>query len=243
MRAAIHQPQYLPWSGYFFKILRSDIFVIFDTVQYPRGKHFGNRNRIKTAQGAQWLTVPVRERSELLTYQDIPSDTKQRWTEKHWRAIELAYRRAPYFDMYAAALRAIFLDTSAQNLSAFSASLLKFFLKALQCPAQIVNASALPIEKQNLDTPTYIFEILKCVGADTYISGQGAGSRRYIMPEQFSTRQIDLWFYDFTPPTYPQLWGEFVPELSILDMLLNCGPETRQLIIQNGKLFQDAATL
>lgn len=237
MRASIHQPQYAPWLGYFFKILHSDVFVLFDTVQYPRGKHFGNRNQVKTAQGAHWLTVPILRRSELLPFRDIPIDTAQPWADKHWRTIELAYARAPYFKTYAPALAALYLERTWTHLTDLDLAVIEFAWDALQLPTRLVRASALDIPRAGMDTAEYIFQILRVVGADEYISGQGAGSRRYIDANAFARAQVQLWYYDFAAPRYAQLWGEFAADLSVLDVLFNCGPDARALLEQGGTLL------
>jgi hypothetical protein len=237
MRASIHQPQYIPWLGYFFKILHSDVFVLFDTVQYPRGKHFGSRNQIKTAQGAQWLTVPVLGRSDLLSYSEIAVDGVQNWAQKHWRSIDLAYRKAPCFEQYSARLQEIYLGRKWERLTDFSHALLQFCFDALGLAARIVRASALPVDKAAMPTDEYIFALLKAVGADAYISGQGEGSMRYIRADEFASRRVALFFYSFAPSAYPQLWGDFVADLSVLDVLFNCGERARALLQQSGKLL------
>ena len=236
MRASIHQPQYIPWLGYFFKILHSDVFVLFDTVQYPRGKHFGSRNQIKTAQGPQWLTVPVLGRSDLVSYAEIMIDGVQNWAQKHWRSIDLAYRKSPYFALYSARLQEIYMGRQWERLTDFNHAMLQFCLEALRIPTRVVRASALPVDKRDMETDAYILALLKAVGADSYISGQGEGSMRYIRPDAFAERRIALLFYDFTMAAYPQLWGEFSADLSVLDVLFNCGDQARSILEQSGKL-------
>ncbi len=238
MRVSIHQPQYIPWLGYFFKILHSDCFVLFDSVQYPRGKHFGNRNEIKTAQGAQWLTVPVQGRGDLLPYRELPIDNAQDWAKKHWRTLEHAYTKAPYWELYRADLHALYLEQMWHNIAELNQALLQFCFNALHLDTKIVCASALDVERTGISTDEYIFALLKRVGADSYISGQGAGSQRYIEPQAFAAQGIELWFYEFTAPHYAQLWGDFVPNLSVLDVLFQCGENSRELLEQGGRLIR-----
>ncbi len=236
MRVSIHQPQYLPWLGYFYKIAKSDLFILFDTVQYPRGKHFGNRNQIKTAQGAQWLTVPVLDRSELVLYSDIQIDQKQKWAHKHWRGIDLSYRKAPHYERYAEGLSAMYLEREWASLTDLNQSLLQWCFDALGITARVVRASAMNVSREGLETDDYIFALLQAAGATQYISGQGAGSQRYIDRDAFAAKGIELWLYDFNAPQYSQLWGAFVQGLSVLDVLFNCGEQARELLDQGGAL-------
>lgn len=236
VRASIHQPQYIPWLGYFYKILHSEVFVLFDTVQYPRGKHFGNRNQVKTPQGAHWLTVPVRQRSELLTFREIPVDRTQSWAEKHWRTLEVAYARSPFFREFAPGLRHLYLEREWEQLTDLNQALLEFCMNALGVTARLVRASELGIEREGMDTGEYIFAILERVGANEYISGRGAGSQRYIQSQAFAERGIQLWYSEFAVPPYPQCWGDFIPDLSVLDVLFNCGAQARSMLASGGRL-------
>lgn len=236
MIVSIHQPQYIPWPGYFFKILKSDVFVLYDTVQYPRGKHFGNRNQVKTANGPTWLTVPVLRRSDMLPYLNIPVELPAKWANKHWRTVELSYGRAPHFALVAEFLKELYSRPQWPNIAELNLEFTRACLAALQCNVKIVRASDMEASREGLRGADYILAILKELGATKYISGQGEGSLRYVEPEGFAASGIQLNTYQFTSPTYEQLWGEFIPELSIVDMLANVGAESRSLIEAGGSL-------
>ncbi|MBA3656724.1 MAG: WbqC family protein [Gemmatimonadaceae bacterium] len=243
MIVSIHQPQYIPWPGYFYKILKSDVFVLYDTVQYPRGKHFGNRNQVKTANGPTWLTVPVLKRSDMLPYTNIPVDLPAKWATKHWRTIELSYGRAPHFTEIAGDLRKLYERSQWPNIAELNLAFTQFCLDALHSTTRIVRASELTASSGAFRGSDYILAILTEVGATQYISGQGAGSLRYIEPQSFSAAGIELSTYAFDSVTYPQLWGDFMADLSIIDMLANIGGESRARIEQAGKLSRWNSTL
>lgn len=236
MRVSIHQPQYLPWLGYFYKIQQSDVFVIFDTVQYPRSKSFANRNQIKTANGLLWLTVPVSHRGDLRPYSEIPIDNRQAWAHKHWKTIDVAYHSAPFMADYAPEFMKLFADYTWPTIADLNEACLKIFANALQLSTRIVRASRLPVTRDGLNTADYILAILKELGATDYVSGQGAGTQRHVAPDYFESQGVKVWFYEFASPVYRQLWGDYVADLSALDVLLNCGPETASLLEQGGRL-------
>lgn len=236
MIVSIHQPQYLPWPGYFYKILKSDVFVLYDTVQYPRGKHFGNRNQVKTANGPTWLTVPVLNRSDMLAYREIQVDVPGKWAGKHWRTLEVSYARAPYFGDIAPGLAKLYECTHWANIAELNLAFMLLCLEALGSSTRIVRASEMTSSHEALRGSDYILAILKEIGATQYISGQGDGSLRYIDPASFSMAGIELFTYGFNSPQYPQPWGEFLPDLSIVDALFNAGKGTRDLIETNGSL-------
>lgn len=236
MIVSIHQPQYLPWPGYFYKILKSDVFVLYDTVQYPRGKHFGNRNQIKTANGPTWLTVPVLKRSDMLSYTNIPVDLPVKWAGKHWRTLEVSYARAPYFGDIAAGLAKLYECSQWANIAELNLAFMQACLEALGSSTRILRASEMKASHEALRGSGYILAILEELGATQYISGQGEGSLRYIDPAAFAAGGIELFTYNFESPQYPQLWGEFLPDLSVVDALSNVGKGTRELIVSSGSL-------
>ncbi len=236
MIVSIHQPQYIPWPGYFFKILKSDVFVLYDTVQYPRGKHFGNRNQVKTANGAAWLTVPVLRRSDMLPYVNIPVELPAKWAGKHWRTIELSYGRATSFSLVGDTVRDLYLRPEWPNIAELDFTFMCRCLSALGASTKVVRASDMEASGAGLRGADYILAILKELGATDYISGQGEGSLRYIEPEKFQDAGVKLSTYQFHSPRYQQLWGEFIPDLSILDMLANVGRESGALIESSGSL-------
>ena len=236
MIVSIHQPQYIPWPGYFFKLLKSDVFVLYDTVQYPRGKHFGNRNQVKIANGPAWLTVPVLRRSEMLPYLNIPVELPAKWASKHWRTIELAYGKAANFPMLVDGFRELYGKAEWANIAELNLAFTRACLKALQSDVRIIRASDMAASREGLRGADYILAILKELKATKYISGQGEGSVRYVDPEGFAAAGISLHTYQFTSPEYPQLWGEFIADLSVLDMLANVGQGSRALIESSGTL-------
>tara|TARA_R100001443_G_scaffold94318_2_gene100902 strand:+ start:2498 stop:3196 length:699 start_codon:yes stop_codon:yes gene_type:complete len=229
MIVSIHQPNYLPWLGYFNKIIKSDVFVIFDDVQFPIGKKgfFGNRNQIKTNSGQLWLTVPVLDRSKCKNFNDIKVNYNG-WNEKHIKNIENFYRKSEYFDVYYKDIENI-LSQEYDNFSELSTKLITYFMSVMDIDTKLVYSSEIckDVDLTGMDKIFYILEQLK---ADTYISSDGPGSRRYIKDEDFSDKNIKLIWQNFEHPTYKQMYGDFISHLSIIDLLFNCGTQSRDII-------------
>lgn len=230
IRAAIHQPNYLPWLGFFHKLLNCDVFVIYDTVQLPRGKSFVSRSAIKNSQGRCWLSVPVQGKSALAKIQDVQLDRSGVWIGKHLKTMEVSYRRAPYFSLYYPQIADVYSHGYAK-LSDLNTGLIKLLAGFLQGEAEIVLASELQTEGTMDGGLTGILSLCEAVGAAEYITGEGAGSRRYMSDGAFGEKGIAVIWQKFTHPVYHQLWGEFIPRLSVLDLLFNYGPQARDILL------------
>jgi len=221
MRVAIHQPNYLPWPGYFYKMFKCDIFIFLDDAQYTKNS-FINRNRIKTPSGEQWLTVPVHgslsERiNEVKTKDDI-------WKAKHIKTLQLNYCKAPYFSQYFEDIASI-INEPENLISEINMKLIKHIARVLEVPCKFMISSEIGSDKTADDR---LIDLIHKVGGDFYLSGKGGAN--YQSEEKFKANDIELHYYDFKPPQYPQLWKEFIPALSIIDMLFNCGPESRRIM-------------
>jgi len=227
MIVAIHQPNYLPWLGYFNKMARSDVFVLFDDVQLVRGKSFMTRNRVKAANGAQWLTVPVKGKSELSLIKETLIVQDGKWQRKHWRTIQLSYKKAPYFDRYEAKFSQIY-DASWEKLSELNVTLIKLIKDLLGINATLVLSSEMHIEARGDEK---ILSIVRELKADKYITGEGEGSKRYIAEEEFKENNIELIYQHFEHPPYHQLWGDFIPNLSVIDLLFNEGEKSLEILM------------
>jgi hypothetical protein len=224
MILAAHQPAYLPWLGYLDKIARADVFVFMDTVQFEKNS-FINRNRIKTPQGAQWLTVPVRTKGHLTaTLRTTEIDAVQHWRDKHLGSIAMNYRRTPYFERCFPKLQALLM--SAQLLlSELCWQQLAFWLAELAIGTRTVRASELPVGGTKSEL---VLSYCRHFGARHYISGPLG--RDYLVESDFSAAGITIEYQDYQHPIYPQLWGEFLPCMSIVDAWMNCGADTITLL-------------
>jgi len=222
MKIAIHQPNFLPWLGYFHRMSLVDTFVLFDDVQFPRGKTIISRVRIKSANGACWITVPVKDKSGLRPINAVQIANEHRWQDKLWRTIEAAYGKARYFEQYAGGLkRALFTDW--ERLVNLNAVLIKLMARHIGIDAQIVLSST--VSDSQLAGTEKIFDILRGLNATEYVTGCGEGSKRYIDPADFERKGIRLIYQNFRHPEYPQLWGEFEAGLSAVDALFNVGAD------------------
>ncbi|MFQ3675105.1 MAG: WbqC family protein [Endomicrobiia bacterium] len=223
MKISIHQPQYLPWAGYFNKILNSDIFVILDDVQYKKNE-WQNRNRIKSSSGELWLTVPVH-----YTFgqkiNEIKIDNKIFWSKKHLKSIELNYKRAPFFNEIFPLVEKV-LSKEYIYLVDINVELIKIILNYLEINKKIVKSSEYKIVGEKT---LRLINICKTFGADIYLSGQGG--KDYLVEEEFKKNGIKLEFQEYKVKEYPQLFNGFIPNLSILDILFNCGKEQTLKII------------
>ena len=231
MKLAIHQPHYLPWLGYLAKWAAADLLVFLDTVQYEKNG-WQNRNRIRTADGAHWLTVPVHVHLGM-PIAEVTVDTTQPWRARHLRAIERAYARAPHLATYQAPLRAL-LDVDWTQLAQLSVASSEWLARAVGITTPARLASSLGVE---VDDPTgRLIEICKAVGADTYLAG-GHGAR-YMDGARFREAGIRVLYQRYEHPVYPQQHGEFVPFLSGVDLLLNHGDESLS-ILRRGDAWSD----
>lgn len=210
-----HQPAYMPWLGYFNKLIRSDVFVFLDTVQYEKNS-FINRNRIKTPQGAIWLTVPVKIKGHTaLTLRETEIDNRQNWKEKHLKSIQLNYRKASRFDTCFPRLEALYGEDYSL-LADMCFRHLEFWLNEMGIEKNVVRSSSLPIGSRKSDL---IFDLCRHFGADYYISG--ALGRNYLDEEKFKDTGIQVEYQDYRHPAYPQLHGAFMPNLGIVDFWMN----------------------
>jgi hypothetical protein len=225
-----HQTAYLPWAGLIHKILLADKYVFFDDVVMSNDD-FERRNRIKTANGEIWLTVPLKSKG----YRDkklyeLEIDNSQRWRKKHWDSIRFAYGKAPYCDEYESFFNELY-QREWQYLCEFNECFLIWVLDLLKINVEYCRASDLHFEGQKSDL---VLDMCKKLGADMYIFGaQGEG---YADKAAFERAGIRLYFQQYNHPTYPQLWGEFKPCMSIIDLLFNVGAEKAREIIQEGNI-------
>jgi len=217
MIVSIHQPAYLPWLGYFDRIAASDVFVFLDTVQFEKNS-FTNRNRIKTAKGPIWLTVPVRLHDHLeKTLIEIEIDNAQNWKKKHLRSIEQNYRRAPFFAKNFDRLAATYLPEE-NRLAELCYNQLKFWLDEFEIGTRIVRASELPVQGSKSDL---VLALCRRLGATTYLSGPLG--RGYLAEDKFLAADIEVRYHEYKHPEYPQLFEEFIPAMAVVDYWMNCG--------------------
>jgi hypothetical protein len=221
MRAVILQPSYLPRLGYFDQMSRSDVFVLYDDVQFD--KHgWRNRNRIKTPQGIQWLTVPVLTKGRNFPLnRDIEINNSSAWQEKHLKSLRQNYAKAPCFATIFPSLETI-LGRRFQYLLDLNLELISAIKDQLKLTTRICLASELNVAKSG--KTERLIDICQKLGADTFF--EGAAGKSYIDEELFSRHGIRLEYQQYHHPAYDQLYGEFVPYLSIVDLLFNHGGES-----------------
>lgn len=210
-----HQPAYLPWLGYFDKIIRSDIYVFLDSVQYEV-RSFINRNKIKTPRGTIWLTVPVKPHGHrFFTIAELEIDNSQNWREKHLKTIFLNYKKTPRFEECYSKLKDLY-KKEYRFLSDLCWDHLIFWLNELNIKKKIVRSSQTSIKSRKSDL---ILDLCKYFGADYYISG--AFGKNYLKEEDFKRNKITIEYQNYQHPIYPQLWGDFIPNLCIVDFWMN----------------------
>jgi len=218
MKAAIHQLQYWPGLRFFAKMRASDIFIYLDDVQFEK-REFQNRNRIRTARGWQYLTAPVVSKGRFSQkINEVELDNSAGWREDHLRAIKLNYARAPFFKEHLPALEALYARDY-RLLSDLTLSTMDLLKDGFGIKTPVKCSSELKVEEAS---SARLARLCAAAGADEYLSG--AGAKAYLDPGVFSFAGIKLSWQDFTPRQYPQAFPGFEPDMSALDLLLNCGP-------------------
>ena len=219
MKLAAHQPQYLPWLGYFDKIARADRFVLLDTVQYKKNE-WQNRNRIRGAAGWQWLTVPVRYRFPM-TIREVRVDDTAGWRRKHKEALRQAYAKAPHRDRVVAAIEAL-LDRSIADLATLNGETVRLLGGMLGVTTPIALASTIAGIPAGPDER--LIALCRTFHCDTYLAG--AGGRDYMNLDAWRAAGITVEFQSYQHPIYPQSQRGFEPNLSAIDALMHLGPGT-----------------
>ena len=217
-KVAILQSNYIPWKGYFDMIAAVDELILYDDMQYTR-RDWRNRNRIKTPQGLRWLTVPVQVKGKY--YQKI-KDTEivgSDWALAHWKTLAQNYRRASHFEEITAWLQPLYLAESYTHLSQLN----RRFIEAVCDNLGIMTFISNSWDYTLLDGKTErLADLCAQAGGSEYISGPAA--KDYIEENVFTEQGIKLTWFDYSGyPEYPQSWGEFKHDVSILDLLFNCG--------------------
>ena len=228
MKCVILQPSYIPWRGYFHQIAKSDTFVFYDDVQYDK-RGWRNRNKIRTAQGTQWLTIPVHSKgaqTQGIPINQIKISWERDWHLEHLKSLQVNYARAPYFEKFFPFLE----DTYAKKDEYLADFTIRLTIKISELlgikQVKFLRSSELNTEGTKTDR---LISILENVAADHYISGPSA--RDYIEPEKFSSRGIDLEYMDYNYPEYEQLYQPFEPQVSILDLLFLKGNQALDFIL------------
>lgn len=230
MIVAAHQPHYIPWLGYLDKLAKADLFVVMDDLQYEP-QNFQNRQRLKVAGGARWLTVPLERGTQSDRICDKRIDNsgsrRQHWQRRTWLTLEHSYRRAPFWNRYADELRAVY-DQPWISLLELDLEMLDLARRWLHLDTHVIRASRLGLAGAKTDR---IIDLCRKVDARCYLSG-GGGSTSYLDVERLGRAGVGVIWQHFDHPRYEQRYGEhgFVSHLGFLDLVLNCGPRSRDLL-------------
>lgn len=228
-KVAILQSNYIPWKGYFDLIGSVDEFILYDDMQYTR-RDWRNRNQIKTPQGVQWLTVPVRVKGK---YDQKIRDTEidgGDWATAHWKALAQNYARAPHFAEIAAWLEPLYLATSYTHLSELNRRFIEAVCAYLRIDTVISDSSDYTLVEGKTER---LADLCAQAGGTEYVSGPSA--RDYVDESVFERSGIQLTWFDYAGyPEYPQLWGEFAHGVTVLDLLFNCGKDAGRFMRHAG---------
>lgn len=225
MIVASHQPNFLPWTGFFVKALIADALILLDEVQFARGFTWTNRNRLKGDQGELWLTVPLRKKGRgLQKISQVEVCNDRNWRHKHLQSIVQNYAHAPYLGDHLSFLQEIY-QHEWKRLMDLNCRTLFYLRDALGIKRECMLQSDLGVQGRGAEL---VVKLCKSVGADVYLSS--LVGRKYLDEALFWENGVRIQDFSFVPPMYPQLWGDFIPNLSALDLVLNCGRESIAII-------------
>jgi len=227
MKIVIHQPEYLPYVGFFERIAIADVFVILDNVGYQKNG-FINRNKIKTEKGPKWITIPVIGRSPNLKINEVLIDNSKNWGQSQWGNIFSAYSKAPYFKEYSDFFKETF-EKKWDKICDLDIYLIENINKFLNINTKIIKSSDMNIEGKSTERLVNICKELK---ANDYLSGPGTDKGHNVEKEEFEKIGIKVEVKSFSNPQYNQMFAEqgFLPYMSIIDLLFNEGGNSSKII-------------
>lgn len=229
MKIAISQPRYLPSCNYIERILLSDLFVMLDVVQHQK-RAFEHRNKIRTPDGWIWLSIPMNREKSYPIIKDLKISNDTDWLNSHLRSFELYYKKTPFYNTTISLLRKYY-ETSKDTLNQAVKEMLDILLDYFNINTKIIWTSEYDCWTKKNDE--LLLEIVEKFNGTSYISG--SNGRNYIDKNKFNNKNIKLLFHDYNHPTYDQIWGEFIPYMTIWDTMFYYGKDTLNLI-KKGKL-------
>jgi WbqC-like protein family len=225
MIVSTYRPYFSPFPGFFVKAMLSDVFVLLDSVQYPRGGSFVNRNRFKNDQGVLWMTIPVWKKGlGLQRIEEVRVCGEGRWAEKFLSSLQNAYGKTPFFRDHLPFLQEIFSDPPDRLLD-LNLRIIRHIMTHLDIRTRVVLLSELHIQERE---PGLSVAICRKLGGAQFLAQRSA--RKFLPGEGFRRAGIQLRFFAPRPLVYPQLWGGFIPNLSALDLLFTCGAGARRIM-------------
>ena len=228
MIVSTNRPYFAPFPGFFQKAHLCDIFVILDNVQFPQGTTWITRNRFKNDQGTLWMTIPVRKKGlGLQRIDDVRICHASRRVPKHLRSLKQAYANAPYFPEHMQFVRNLF-SAEVNKLIDLNMAIIRHLMLNLGVNTRVIRLSELNIKSRG---DQLLIDICQYFSASAYVAPDAAG--KYLNIDFFNKAGIKLQYFKPRPCIYPQLWGEFIPDLSAFDLLFNCGPKARDIFISH----------
>jgi hypothetical protein len=227
MRVTILQPSYLPWLGFFEQMTRSDKFVLLDDVQYTR-RDWRNRNKVRVSEGWVWLTVPVQQKSRFAqSLLETRIDNSLSWRRKHLETLRQHYGKAPFFEKYFPRCQQIY-EKDWEFLFDLCLETIQFLKEEIGIETPLLRSSEMKTSGAKTER---LISSCRELGATHYLSGESASD--YISEEDFSGQGIGLEYQNYEHPVYPQRYPGFVPHLSAIDLLFNCGEQSLGILKQD----------
>jgi WbqC-like protein family len=225
MILSTYQPYFAPFPGFFHKMLLSDTFVVLDEVQFPRGTTWITRNRFKHDQGNLWITVPVRKKGlGLQKINQVKIHHEAPWARKHLASLKAAYLKAPYFHDHLPFLEEVF-SSRYETILDLNLAIIEHLMKSLGIETKLILLSSLGIGSEGNER---LVEVCRSLGASQYLAQSAA--RKYLDHQLLSDAHVEVKYVNPPRPVYPQLWGDFIVNLSTFDLLFNCGPKSLEVI-------------
>ncbi|MCU0611776.1 MAG: WbqC family protein [Candidatus Eisenbacteria bacterium] len=238
MIVAAQRPNFAPYPGFFRAALAADAVVLLDGVQFPRGTTWVSRNRLKGRDGELWLTVPVWKRGRgLQLIRDVEICREGRWIRKHLESLKAAYCHAPYLDLHLAFLETVY-HRGHDRLVPFNLEILRHIWASVGLSSRLVLQSDVGVDGAGTELLT---RLCGALGADVFVVQKAAGN--YLDIAALERAGIAVRYVNPRPIVYPQLWGPFRPNLSILDMLFTCGPAARRLLRMDQEVSGDGGAV
>ncbi len=220
-------PYFAPFPAFFAKALRSDVFVLMDSVQFPQGTTWLTRNRFKNQQGTLRMTIPVWKKGlGLQRINEVKICYEGQWPGKHLASLMKAYAKAPFFKDHVTFVEKVF-SGKFDKLIDLNMMIIRNVMEYMQISTRLLLLSELGIQEKE---PRLTVEICKKLGASHFLAQRSA--EKYLDMGAFQKVGVELTFFNLPSPVYPQLWGQFVPNLSIFDLLFTCGPKSRDILVK-----------